>query len=526
VLTAADALIAAARRGKIPVFTVIPPMAKKGALFDLGANYYEIGKATGNLAADVLDGQSPAEIPVENLLVESLVVNRLALEGLKDRWQLPESVVQRASVVIDASGTHSRLAATEPLRVPAGRNFKIGLAYFAPEPSWEICQKGIFDGLRALGLEEGKNLEVRRAHAQAEIPNIPLMLQNFDGSDVDVIVPMTTPVISGACGLVKRKPVVLTYCTDPIAAGAGRSFTDHLPHVTGIGTFPPVQDMVNLIRDTVKGIKAVGTIYNASEANSRKVVEVARELFGKAGIKLEEVTVTSSSEVLQAAQALVSRNVQAFYIQGDNTVALAFDFVVKAAADNRLPLFNDDPDFAARGAVACVGVGYYESGVAAARPILRVLLGESPAGIPIENVSKKKLLLNEALAKKLGLTFPPEILAEVAKEKAAAAAPKPSAAIKPPSRKVRIDIIEYLDTPNVELARQGVLDAFQNAGWQRSVRVVGTDAWSWDAPFSFTRKLFTETRDPSIIWEGHKAGRDIGYSQMEKLTNLRRLTFW
>jgi ABC-type uncharacterized transport system substrate-binding protein len=472
VLVATDAVINAAKRGKIPVFTVIPPTAKKGALFDLGANYHEIGKATGNLAADVLEGRRTAEIPVENLVPESLVVNLLALEGLKDQWQMPEAVTKRASMIIDATGTHSRVtAATGPLRVPPGRNFKIGLAYYAPEPSWENCVKGIFDGLRALGLEEGKNLEVRRAHAQGEIPNIPAMLQNFDGSDVDLIVAMTTPVIGGACGLVKRKPVVLTYCSDPIAAGAGQSFTNHLPHMTGIGTFPPVQEMVNLIRETVPGIKRVGTIYNASEANSRKVVEVARDLFARSGIKLEEATVTSSSEVSQAAQALVSRNVEAFYIQGDNTVAQAFDVVVKAVNDARLPLFNDDPDFAGRGAVACVGVGYYESGRAAAAPIVRVLLGESPAGIPLENVSQRKLILNKALAQKLGLSFPAEVVAAAAKEKASATEPGAGAEIKPPARKFRIELIEYLDTPNVEFARQGVLDAFQAAGWLRGVNI-------------------------------------------------------
>jgi len=64
---------------------------------------------------------------------------------------------------------------------------------------------------------------------------------------------------------------------------------------------------------------------------------------------------------------------------------------------------------------------------------------------------------------------------------------------------------------------------------ERGVRVVGTDAWSWDAPFSFTRKRFAETRNASIIWEGHKAGREIGYCQMEKLANLHLLPatgFW
>ena len=58
---------------------------------------------------------------------------------------------------------------------------------------------------------------------------------------------------------------------------------------------------------------------------------------------------------------------------------------------------------------------------------------------------------------------------------------------------------------------------------ERGVRVVGTDAWSWDAPFSHTAKRWAETRDPKIIWEGHKAGREIPYWQMEKLGNLAAL---
>ncbi len=58
---------------------------------------------------------------------------------------------------------------------------------------------------------------------------------------------------------------------------------------------------------------------------------------------------------------------------------------------------------------------------------------------------------------------------------------------------------------------------------RRGVRIVGTDAWSWDAPFSHTASRFAETGDPTIIWEGHKTGREIGYCQLEKLHNLERL---
>jgi kynurenine formamidase len=57
----------------------------------------------------------------------------------------------------------------------------------------------------------------------------------------------------------------------------------------------------------------------------------------------------------------------------------------------------------------------------------------------------------------------------------------------------------------------------------RGIKVVGTDAWSWDAPFLHTRKRFAAERDPSIIWEGHKAGREGAYFQIEKLANLEVL---
>jgi kynurenine formamidase len=58
---------------------------------------------------------------------------------------------------------------------------------------------------------------------------------------------------------------------------------------------------------------------------------------------------------------------------------------------------------------------------------------------------------------------------------------------------------------------------------ERGVRVTGTDAWSWDAPFVYTAERYKETGDASLIWEGHKAGRHIGYCHLEKLHNLEAL---
>ncbi|MBZ0139710.1 MAG: cyclase family protein [Pseudorhodoplanes sp.] len=58
---------------------------------------------------------------------------------------------------------------------------------------------------------------------------------------------------------------------------------------------------------------------------------------------------------------------------------------------------------------------------------------------------------------------------------------------------------------------------------ERGVRITGTDGWSWDAPFVHTREKYAATGDPALIWEGHKAGREIGYCHIEKLHNLEAL---
>ncbi|GIR63927.1 MAG: hypothetical protein CM15mP68_5930 [Pseudomonadota bacterium] len=57
---------------------------------------------------------------------------------------------------------------------------------------------------------------------------------------------------------------------------------------------------------------------------------------------------------------------------------------------------------------------------------------------------------------------------------------------------------------------------------ERGVRVVGTDGWSWDAPFNHTAKRWAENPDPAMIWEGHKAGREIPTGKWKSCTTLKR----
>ena len=406
-----EAVVSVARKARIPVFSAVPMEPNRGTLLDIGTNFYDAGRMTGKLAAEILGGVDPATIPMPEKIPQKLVVNKQALKGLKDPWQFPEELLAKADVFIGEDGVH-RKSQTAIRKPPEGRLFKVGLAYFAPEPAADACMEGLFGGLKDLGFVEGKNLQLRKAHAQAEIVNIHSILQNFDNEDVELIIAMTTPVLTAAVNAVRKKPVVFTYVYDPIAAGAGKTPADHLPNITGTGSFPPVGDTLDVIQQLVPQARAVGTLYNSSEANSRKVIEVGRELFKKHGIKLEEVTVTNTSEVFQAAQALTTRKIQAIWITGDNTAIQAFEGIAKAAADARLPLVINDPEFTERGALVAVGIGWQKTCQGAAKRVAQVLLGEKPQNLPFENVVVKKVVLNFDIARKLGITFPEKLINE------------------------------------------------------------------------------------------------------------------
>jgi ABC-type uncharacterized transport system substrate-binding protein len=107
---------------------------------------------------------------------------------------------------------------------------------------------------------------------------------------------------------------------------------------------------------------------------------------------------------------LTQRGVQALWVTGDNTALQGFEAVVNAARDAKLPLIINDPEFVQRGALVAVGIGWYETGKAASKVLARVLKGEQPRGIPFENVAVKKLVLNQDVAKTLGVTFPDDMV--------------------------------------------------------------------------------------------------------------------
>ena len=117
VLVAVETMVSVARADRIAVFTIIPPNVRKGTLFDLGANYSEVGHDVGVLAGKVLAGADIAKIPVSNHVPKTLSINLNALKGLRGSWQVPPDLLAQADRWIDEAGEHRKggpLSATAP----------------------------------------------------------------------------------------------------------------------------------------------------------------------------------------------------------------------------------------------------------------------------------------------------------------------------------------------------------------------------------------------------------------------------
>ncbi|MCX6624270.1 MAG: ABC transporter substrate-binding protein [Acidobacteria bacterium] len=414
VATAIDSVIATANKAGISVFSVLPSAVQRGAVLAMGADYAAVGAESGKVMVRVLKGEAPAKIPIRNVIPILIGINQQAGQRVRRKWNFPPEMIENAAILVLADGQVKRKRSPET--VPGAKPAKkMGLVYFAPEEGNDTCIQGIFEGLREKGYVEGRNLEVRRAHANADISSIPALLQNFDDQRLDLIFVLTTPCLAASCTVVKRTPVVFSYVYDPIAAGAGKSLDNHLPFITGTGSFPPIEETVRAIQALVPGVRSVGTIYNTSEANSAKVMSVARPLFEQAGIRLVEVPATSTSEVFQAAQVVTTRNIQALWVTGDNTALQAFSGIAQVAASKHMPLIINDPEFVSKGALAAVGIGWKESGRAGGQLAARVLDGDSPAAIPMQNYVVTKLVLNHKVAGRLHIRFPDWMLAEAAR---------------------------------------------------------------------------------------------------------------
>src|SRR5262249_25418449 len=149
-------------------------------------------------------------------------------------------------------------------------------------------------------------------------------------------------------------PIVFTFLADPIAAGAGRGDTDHLPNVTGAYAAGDVDGMVSLIVRLLPNARRVGAMFCPAEINSVTNHDLLCAAAKKAHLEMVSMGVNTSSEVADTALALCGKNIDVFCLPTANMTAASFPSIVQATNRARVPTFVFLSGLLEQGATAVV----------------------------------------------------------------------------------------------------------------------------------------------------------------------------
>jgi putative ABC transport system substrate-binding protein len=285
----------------------------------------------------------------------------------------------------------------------------VAVTAIVEHPALDAARDGVRDELKAAGFEAGKNLKFEYQSAQGNTGTAAQIARKYAGARPDVIVAIATPSAQAVVAATKDIPVVFSAVTDPVAAKLVKSWDASGTNVTGVSDMSPLEKHVELIKKVVPNAKRVGVIYSPGEANSVAIVAALKKIVPAAGLTLIEAAAARTVDVPAAAQSLVGK-ADVVYAPTDNNVMSAFEGIVKVAQQAKLPVVAADTDGVRRGAVAALGLNYYDLGRQTGKLVVRILNGEAPGKIAPQLSNTFELHVNPAAAARQGVTLAEDLV--------------------------------------------------------------------------------------------------------------------
>jgi putative ABC transport system substrate-binding protein len=288
---------------------------------------------------------------------------------------------------------------------------KIGISQLVEHPSLDAAREGFIAALKDAGYVEGKNLKIDYQNAQGDMNTNMSIAQKLAGEKDDLILAIATSSAQAVAKSTKDIPVLFTAITDPVGAGLVKSLAKPGGNVTGTSDTHPeaIKKTIAAIKSFVPGAKKVGIIYNSGEPNSVVNVKNAVIALKAEGLEPVETSISSSSEVKQAAESMAGR-VDALYIPKDNTVVSALESVIEVANSKKIPTFVGEGDSVKRGTFASYGFDYHDLGYTTGKMAVEILKGKKPSDIPVGFPENLQLYINKKAAQQEGITLKEDLL--------------------------------------------------------------------------------------------------------------------
>ena len=277
-------------------------------------------------------------------------------------------------------------------------------------PNVNAFRKGLSDTRYV----DGVNVAFEYRWAEGNYDRLPALAADLVAGKVDVIVASgSTPAAFAAQNATSTIPIVFTGVSDPVGAGLVASLARPGGNVTGLsilfaGLTPK---RLELLSELVPDAKAIALLVNPASPDTEPMIRDAQEAGRAKRMQLPILKASTESEIDAAFASLVQQHADALVVGDDPFFGSRLEQLVGLASRHAVPTIYWRREFAAAGGLISYGPSltdsYRKSGIYAGR----VLKGEKPADLPVQQPTKFELVVNLKTAKALGLTVPQSLLA-------------------------------------------------------------------------------------------------------------------
>lgn len=267
-------------------------------------------------------------------------------------------------------------------------------------------------GLSETGYEEGKNVTIEYRFAEGRYDRLPAFAAEFVRRPVDLIVALAPPAALAAKVATTTIPIVFVVGLDPIAAGLVASFNRPGGNATGITliTGPLAQKRLEILRELVPKATKIAMLVNPISPDAPPEIRDVQAAAQANGLTIQLQSASTVSELDAAFRALSDLRPDALLVGSDPFFNARSKELAALTARLAIPAIFPFREATDAGSLISYGTSipdaYRQAGIFAAR----VLKGEKPAELPVQQPTKFELVINLKSAKALGLTVPPSLL--------------------------------------------------------------------------------------------------------------------
>jgi len=268
-------------------------------------------------------------------------------------------------------------------------------------------------GLQRQGWIEGRNMHVEDRWAGGDSGRVRDHAAELVAMPADVVLTGNTPVVQELQRRTRTIPIVFVALGDPVATGVVASLARPGGNATGfMNPQPSISGKwVELLKEIAPGIDRVTVMVNAGNiANASRLRAIERSA-PSLGVRVSSVDIRNAADIKQAIESSAREPNSALIVTPGAPISDHRRMIYALATTHHLPAIYPYPRYAAEGGLMSYGSEPVEMWERAALYVDRILKGERPADLPVQEPTVYRLVVNLKTVKALGLEVPPTLLA-------------------------------------------------------------------------------------------------------------------